>query len=185
MFNLSKDFNFCYSHRVYSQNVNEKYAESAECPCHRLHGHQGSVSIHMQTEELDHRGFVLDFKELGFVGKFLDARIDHRFVLSTMDPNFELITGKSLDELTLVDITVLDGVVAGKMINLDGLSAQDQMHLQSFFIVDFNPTSEELSKWIFNLVQDVIDKSPFECNVQKVVWSETPKTQATYLGDSE
>jgi len=182
MFKLSKSFDFCYGHRVFSQDVNGDYAENDECPCHRQHGHAGNVTVHMETEVLDHRGFVIDFKELGFVKMFFNNYIDHRFILSTQDPNFRIILGLGPDDdipPMTKDVLMLDEV-AGHMFDLTGYTEDYQTHLSSFIVVDFNPTSEELAKWIYKLVSNVISRSPFECKVEKVVWSETPKTQAVY-----
>lgn len=171
---LNKSFDFCYGHRVYSQDVVEKYSGSPECPCHRIHGHQGNVTIHMQTESLDSRGFVIDFKELNFVKKFIDTYVDHRFVISTLDPNFATIVGEELQQLQLENVYMLDDIIVGQRV------VNPNSHTESFLIVDFNPTSEELAKWIYDNVTKVIEQSPFECSVEKVVWSETPKTSATY-----
>jgi len=183
MYKLHKAFSFCYSHTVYTQNVVEKYAGNSECPCQRLHGHQGTVEVHMSAESLDSRGFVIDFKELAFMKNLLDGHVDHRHILSVNDPNFEIITGGwELDTLPLQKIELLDGVMMGYRIDIDSMDIPKGMrrHLSSFVIVEFNPTSEELARWIYEGVEKVIEKSPFECSVDKVTWSETPKTQATY-----
>jgi len=175
-YKLSKSFDFCYGHRVYSQDVVEKYSGSEECPCHRIHGHQGNVTVHMSTTELDSRGFVIDFKELNFVKKFIDTYMDHRFIISTQDPNFKSIVGDTFENLSVETVCTLDDVVIGQRVTKESSNS----HNESFLIVGFNPTSEELARWIYNIVKNVISKSPFSCKVDKVVWSETPKTQAVY-----
>jgi len=178
MFKISKSFDFCYGHRVYSQNVNTKYAIEDDNPCRRIHGHQGNVTIEMETNQLDGRGFVIDFKELTFVKKFINDNLDHRFILSYDDPNFaHLAVGHSPSDIAEIayPIELLDDVVMG-------YRATD-IEQDSFVFVDFNPTSENLAKWIYDGVKSVIGKSPFWCSVKSVTWSETPKTQAVYTGD--
>lgn len=185
MYEISKRFEFCYGHRVYSQNVVEKYALDSECPCQRIHGHQGAVTVGISAAKLDERGFVIDFKELSFVKQFIDNNIDHRFILSASDPNFGIITGGfDLSDLDLSPVYLLDNVLMGHRVNLERMgfiNENIQKHLSSFFIVDFNPTSEELSRWIYEGVGAVLLHSPFiQATMKEVVWSETPKTRAVY-----
>jgi len=172
MFTISKSFEFCYGHRVYSQDVVEKYAGSKECPCRRIHGHQGKCTITVETETLDDRGFVIDFKELSFIKSFFDDNIDHRFILSYDDPGIMNITNGGFVDGKDWKVELLDGVF---MCNRNANVVDD-----SFVFVSFNPTSENLAKWIYEGVRDVLKQSPFDCKVTKVEWSETPKTSAIY-----
>ena len=185
MYQISKSFNFCYGHRVYSQDPDERLSLSSECPCHRLHGHQGKVTVYLQAEELDHRDFVLDFKELAFVKRFIDENLDHRFILSTQDPFFSTLTGMSLTDFTFVrqpiflhpELQTHD--IMGWKFSLNEIETNPL--LESFFVVAFNPTSENLAQWIFKGVREVFKRATIHnCGVQKVVWSETPKTEAVY-----
>jgi len=175
MFQISKSFDFCYGHRVYSQNVNTKYAIEDDNPCRRIHGHQGNVTVEMESLEVDNRGFVIDFKELSFIKKFINDNLDHRFILSFDDPRFVSLTGGydigRVHQL-VSPIILLDDEVMGYRCK--------EIEQDSFVFVDFNPTSENLAKWIFESVKRVLDNSPFECQLKQVVWSETPKTQAVY-----
>ena len=180
MFNISKSFDFCYGHRVFSQNCNVKYALEDSNPCRKIHGHQGKITVFMNAEKLDERGFVIDFKELTFMKRFIDDNIDHRFIVSIMDPNFSKLVGSNFEDLKssgrLTPMYLLgDESLMGYMI-ADPVDADES----SFFIVDFNPTSEELARWIFQGVESLIKDAPFECVTEKVTWSETPKTQATF-----
>ena len=182
MYKISKTFDYCYGHRVFSQNVVRKYSLSPECPCQRIHGHQGNVTINMSTERLDARGFVIDFKELSFMKQFLNENIDHRFIVSKQDPEFERLVGISVNEIDqhTYPVYLLDQEEAmGLRIKMDTTKPLDT-HLDSFFIVDFNPTSEELAEWIYHGVRQLIKDSPFQCEVESVEWSETPKTSAVF-----
>jgi len=183
MFSISKSFDFAYGHRVYSQNVDPVYAGSSECPCRRLHGHQGKVTVHIEAKTLDDRGFVIDFKELSFVKRFLDENIDHRFIVSLQDPGFERLVGISPEEISSVlgPRFLLPSCSCGFMgdrIKQDPNHVDD--HTDSFFVVDFNPTSENLAKWIYDGLAEIIEDSGFVCHVKYVNWSETPKTGAVY-----
>lgn len=175
MNHISKSFDFCYGHRVYSQNCNIKYSIEDDNPCRRIHGHQGKVTINMSSESLDNRGFVIDFKELTFIKKFINDNLDHRFILSYSDPRFEQLTaGVSTEQVTFKSkpIILLDDVIMGWRCEL--------IENDSFVFVNFNPTSENLAKWIYEGVDKVLEKSPFKCDIDSVIWSETPKTQAIY-----
>ena len=181
MFKIKKSFDFCYGHRVFSQDVVEKYSLSTECPCHRIHGHQGQASVFVETEQLDSRGFVIDFKELNFMKKFIDNNIDHRFIISVQDPEFERLVGLSVEQAQEKSTPIY---LLGNEVEMgQRIIDESDRHLDSFFIVDFNPTSEELSKWLFSKVDLLIKESPFDCKVQKVIWSETPKTGAEYSNE--
>jgi len=188
MYQISKSFDFCYGHRVYSQNPDERLSLSPECPCHRLHGHQGKITIRLQARELDDRDFVLDFKELAFVKRFINENLDHRFILSTNDPFFEQLTGMSFIDFTYERQSIylhpeLETTrIVGWKFSRDSIESNPM--LESFFVVSFNPTSENLASWIFNGVQEALDKAHIlNCIVQEVVWSETPKTEARWIRD--
>jgi len=180
MFEISKSFDFCYGHRVFSQKCNAKYALSSDNPCRKIHGHQGKVDVFMNSDSLDDRGFVIDFKELTFMKHFIDSRLDHRFIVSVKDPKFAKLVGTDFDELKksnrVTEVFLLNQEVSMGYVITDPVDEDED----SFFIVNFNPTSEELAKWIFQGVQKLIDQSPFSCVVDRVRWSETPKTQATF-----
>jgi len=186
-YKISKSFDFCYGHRVYTQDVDPDYAGSLECPCQRIHGHQGKITVEMSIDKLDQRGFVVDFKELSFIKYFIDNNLDHRFIVSVQDPGFQKLVGidplytiKEDSEL-VIPIHLHSNELMGYRFDIDNPHIKmDMNHLNSFVIVDFNPTSEELAKWIYEGLEKVFDQSPFDCRVESVEWSETPKTKAVY-----
>jgi len=179
MYAISKKFDFCYGHRVYTQDCNVKYALEDSNPCKRIHGHQGTVSAIIESDQLDYRGFVIDFKELSFIKKFINDNLDHRFILSFEDPGFENLTQLPVNVIKseAYPVELLDNIIMGWR--------HTEVEQDSFVFVDFNPTSENLARWIFKGIEDVIAKSPFKCNVKEVCWSETPKTHAIYTGLQE
>jgi len=108
---------------------------------------------------------------------FIDDNIDHRFIISSQDPGFERLVGLTVDDFEKIStpIKILDEVEMGRRT----FDCSD-IHLDSFVMVDFNPTSENLAKWIYEGVEQVIYNSPFDCKMNYVDWSETPKTHARF-----
>jgi len=132
MFSITREFHFCYGHRLLGY----------EGKCAHLHGHNGRVEITLESETLDPRGMVLDFAELKhIVSDWLEENFDHKMVLANDDP------------LVLV------------------LAAMRE----PMFLMPCPPTAENLSKLIFDFVQN--NGYP----VRKVVFWETDKCSATYL----
>ncbi len=77
MFTVSRDFAFCYGHRLL--NYNGK--------CAHLHGHNGTVRIVLASEKINEQGMVLDFADLKrTIGAWIDENLDHRMILGANDP---------------------------------------------------------------------------------------------------
>lgn len=69
-YTISKDFEFSASHRLHLLPPEHK--------CSRQHGHNYVVRVEVSAERLDGNNMVIDFGDLGFVGRFLDEELDHR-----------------------------------------------------------------------------------------------------------
>jgi 6-pyruvoyltetrahydropterin/6-carboxytetrahydropterin synthase len=77
MFRVTKQIDFCYGHRLL--NYDGK--------CRHLHGHNGRVEVHIETEKLDGRGMVHDFGEMKeAIKNWIDETLDHRMLLHKDDP---------------------------------------------------------------------------------------------------
>lgn len=77
MYTISREFTFCYGHRLLDYNGK----------CAHLHGHNAKVLITLESEQLDSQGMVLDFSELKrTVGGWIEKNIDHKMVLRKDDP---------------------------------------------------------------------------------------------------
>ena len=77
MFRVSREIDFCYGHRLL--NYDGK--------CRYLHGHNGRAVITIESEQLDHRGMVLDFSDIRrVVSTWIDDHLDHRMILHREDP---------------------------------------------------------------------------------------------------
>jgi 6-pyruvoyltetrahydropterin/6-carboxytetrahydropterin synthase len=70
MFTIAKRFAFSASHII--EGLPEGH------PCGRMHGHNYSVEVILQGEELNAIGFVVDYNELATFKRFVDDELDHR-----------------------------------------------------------------------------------------------------------
>jgi len=165
-----------------------------------MHGHVGSVKVYLESDTLD-RGFVTDFKHIGWLKDFLNAYVDHKFIIDISDPAFKDIVGsvllpssktgnnpvihsRSSKRVSLSPIAPnlfkeeFGWYIAGAYNDLNGVEKE---LLEGFLFVDFVPTSENLARWIYKMV----DIKMKELNVvtSRIEWYETPKSKSTYFGD--
>lgn len=189
---IDKQFSFCYGHRVWTQELVAEFCEKGDtaCKCRHLHGHEGLVHVFLEGEALE-RGMVTDFKHLGWLKNFLDKVVDHRFIIDSHDPMFGLLVDNVYKDLSgkttpkFKDI-IVPGTkrVAGRELDLTDVAhlvdTPDYEVLEGYFIVDFTPTSENLSKWIFDCVQAKMYQ--LHIKVSQIDWYETPKSRSSYRG---
>ena len=77
MFRLSREFSFCYGHRLLHYSGK----------CAHPHGHNAVVRITLCSETLNAAGMVVDFGELKqTMGRWIEENLDHRMVLHRSDP---------------------------------------------------------------------------------------------------
>ena len=98
---------------------------------------------------------------------------------------YEQIIGK---DVPILPISIQKGVnsfeIAGWKIDekwYADMPGEKIEYYEGFFLVDFVPTSENLSHWIANLVD--IRMAPLNVRVHHVDWWETPKSRSTYYMD--
>ena len=175
---ISKSFDFCYGHRVWSQKLNSEYSIDARCVCRHLHGHQGKIIISLEGETLE-RGMVTDFKHLNWFKKFLDDVLDHKFIIDKNDPMFALIV-PHLDKEALP--WVRNEEMGYEIINplyYKTITEQSLIDIyEGFVVVDFVPTSENLSEWLFKIAQEKMGK--INIKVNSLQFYETPKSASMY-----
>lgn len=182
MWNISKQFDFCYGHRVWNQELNKKFSLDSLCKCRHLHGHQGKVIIYLQGEELQN-GMVTDFKHLNWFKKWLDESLDHKMILDINDPSisdlFPFIKS-FLNDLKnflkwkdLIDYKDILSVIK----NVDFEDSLKEIY-QGLVLVDFIPTSENFSKFFFKIVSQKMKE--INVKVSKVEFWETPKSCSTF-----
>ncbi len=134
MFRVSREFDFCYGHRLLDYPGK----------CRHLHGHNGRAIVTIEASGLDERGMVLDFVEIKrVVNQWIDDHLDHRMILRRDDP----------------------AVAALKQLG------------EPMFLMDANPTAENLAK----LISDVAADEGFPV-VEVRLW-ETPRCCATHYAD--
>ena len=125
-----------------------------ESKCANLHGHNYSVFITASAPELDSVGRVVDFSVLKeTIGAWIDSHFDHGFILHTDDAlAIELVSGFSTENLKK----------------------------QKLFLLPYNPTAENIARYICEVVApDLLEGYP-EITVTKVVVQETPNCAAEW-----
>lgn len=187
MWTIDKQFSFCYGHRVYVQKLNQDYCgDDNKAKCRHLHGHEGLVHVHLQGNELNSESMVTDFKHLGWLKNFIDNTLDHKFVIDINDPMFKMLVTDVYDTMSISNITynniVVPGTdhVVGKVVNLNGLNTNSPKYetLEGYLVVDFVPTSENLSKWMYDIVEAKMKL--INVDVSHIEWYETPKSRSIY-----
>lgn len=179
---ITKRFDFCYSHRVWAQKLDVGLSCGAKSKCRYLHGHNGEVEITLTGNNLNDQGMILDFVELNFFKKFLDETVDHKFIIHKDDPLFtRLIPECGYNE-------------PGFLFHREGFSTVDVKNLpqeikskpelvelyESYVIVDFIPTSESISQWFYEIISNTL--KDFKIKVKSVKFFETPKSNSNYIG---
>lgn len=112
--------------------------------CAFVHGYGRIVEIVFGAEELDARGWVVDFGDLRDVKKWLEEEWDHRVLLAYDDPLLEEF--KALDEKGGIDINILPP--------------------------EYGPGIEQSCKYVFDNVDEIINEKTHErCWVESVrIW---------------
>ena len=70
MYTISKEFHFSASHVLRNLPGNH--------PCSRMHGHNYIIVVFLQSSKLNQAGFVVDYRDLEPIKKFIDEQMDHR-----------------------------------------------------------------------------------------------------------
>lgn len=170
---ISKSFDFCYGHRVWSQELNAEFALDTCLKCRHLHGHQGKVVIYLKSEVLEN-SMVTDFKHLNWFKAFIDDVLDHKFIIDINDPLFETLLPHYANKKDLIKFEQ-----NYYRVDLNKI-AQEPNHIKEMYegyvIVDFVPTSEQLCAWFLILIQKKMDK--LGVKVSKVEFLETPKSKS-------
>ena len=171
MHTISKEFDFCYGHRVHNQKLNKEYSIDDQCVCRHFHGHQGKLIVELSAMDLNN-GMVTDFKHLNWFKKFIDENIDHKFIMDINDP--------IIPSLPFINISQYQHADEDYYIlpNRNPKTPAIKDVVEGLIFVDFVPTSENLSRWFFKIINNKMSK--IGVTVTKVVFKETPKTSAHY-----
>ena len=170
---IDKSFSFEMGHRVWAQKLDHLHLSiSGDCACKHLHGHSYEIKVFLGADELDQSAMVTDFKNINFMKVFVDDVLDHKFMIDVNDPLFCRITGATQEQHDSVKL-------AANFMNLGKwfASTDADPFFDSFVIVNFVPTSENICRYIKEYAESVIG------DVAKVIalelW-ETKKSHCRY-----
>lgn len=183
---ISKQFDFCYGHRVWRQLLDSELSCNSKCKCRHQHGHQGTIILHLEGSELDVRGMFIDFNELNWFKKWLDDTLDHKMILDINDPALKSFyplfnyldfpsRGETVDHLCQYHD---EGYFTVRMNHLEKSPLYEFEIYEGLVLVPFVPTSENLSKWLWEIVDNKIGHL---CKVSRIQFFETPKSQSNYI----
>ena len=161
---ISKEFHWEMGHRVWSQKLEHaNLSISTDCACKHLHGHSYVLKVFLSANELDQSAMVTDFKNLNFMKSFIDDNLDHKFMIDIDDPNIEIITGVSHDVIRSRVSHEENFLNLGKIWSAGSISSDElnnlefiQLHRDSFVLVNFVPTSENICRYLKNYAQERI-----------------------------
>ena len=175
---IDKSFDFCYGHRVWSQNLDIEYSLDGCLACRHLHGHQGKIKIFLSSNNLQD-GMVTDFKHLNWFKVWLDGVLDHKFIIDKNDPLlFDMMSHFSTSDGLIDESKMIFDSLGYWIPDLSYLPQNAPSALiekyEGMVVVDFVPTSENLTAWIFDIVQKRMSK--MDIVVESVEFWETPKS---------
>lgn len=171
MWSITKSFEFDYGHRVWTQNLKKDFSCDTELKCRFLHGHRGVIKITLSRDHLE-SGMVTDFKHLNWFKKFIDEVLDHKTIIDIHDPALNIL-------FPVIKNLGLVGKLEGYSIcpNLEDPLLNEIYG--GIVIVDFIPTSENLSAWLYSIVYRKMKQLVPGVEVE-VTFFETPSSCSHY-----
>lgn len=151
-------------------------------------GHSYKVKIGLKANSLKN-GMVTDFKHLNFVKSLIDNYLDHRFMLDKNDPLFDAIFPEFGEIQRFYNAAITDYHGFFKYVDTQNLDfGRDALeHIESFVLVDFVPTSENICKFLYDLISakmgDFLKENSIELSFVEL-W-ETPKSHCVYAPKSK
>ena len=193
---IDKQFDFCFGHRVWSQELNTKYSLDGCLACRHLHGHQGKVKLFLGANDLN-KGMVTDFKHTNIFKKWLDDVMDHKFVIDINDPLFNSLcsevvgSGSTTEAMSHTyynkdyDYSMFTEGYIDTVLTSSGSNHLNEAQKQAIrekyeglIIVDFIPTSERLCQWWYEVANKMLNGLGID--VVAVEYWETPKSHCRY-----
>ncbi|VAY87817.1 6-carboxytetrahydropterin synthase @ Queuosine biosynthesis QueD, PTPS-I [hydrothermal vent metagenome] len=176
---ISKQFDFCYGHRVWSQKLIKEYALDECLMCRHLHGHQGKILVHLQSDRLIN-AMVTDFKHLNWFKQFLDDTLDHKFIIDINDPLFNTLLPHYKNKINLIKMKENYYIVDLSILKDEPIYIYEMY--EGFVLVDFVPTSENLSAWLLGIVAKKMKQ--IDIKVSHLEYFETPKSKSVVFSDA-
>lgn len=189
MFEIDKQFDFCYGHRVHNQELDKDLSVDGLCKCRHLHGHNGCLKIGLRAESLE-RGMVTDFKNLECIKVLVDDILDHKFIVDIKDPLFDELFNDSAGDVVWDDYGL--GAIPQEFIDNICLELEHEDFCEAFVqatrdklqgvvVVDFVPTSENLCKIFAEVAQKRLQRIFGDrVKISYVDFWETPKSHCRY-----
>ncbi len=189
-FQISKIFTADIGHRVWTQELDKNLSCGAENKCRFIHGHSIEVTVGLKSEYLKNN-MVLDFNNLSFVKQFIDDFLDHKFLIDINDPLLDYWLPFHRDAVySELFVSYKDGF---SVINFESdifrLSATQSLQLdstleflKSLVFLPFVPTSENLSKWLFEIIR--VKLGEYGDFLDYVKFKETNKTGCIFSNES-
>lgn len=138
---------------------------------------------------------VTDFKHLNFVKNIIDDYLDHKFMLDKSDPLFDTIFPeyKDIAETPECAYTIKNFEGFFEYVDVPHLGEifhyepEELEHIESFVLVDFVPTSENICKFLFELIEFKMGEFLAEqgAKLEFVELWETPKSHCVYRGSND
>lgn len=191
MWEITKHFDFCYGHRVHTQELDAALSCYSSCKCRHLHGHQGKLKVTLAGKTLTN-GMVTDFHHLNWLKVFIDDYFDHKMIMDINDPYLPNMVapltfydGEYYLHVPCADMNVSQlslAIIDDDVLEEVALTSAEREVLEGLVVVDFVPTSENLAKFIFDWVTFRMLEHCREEKiiVKSVVFEETPKSSSTY-----
>jgi 6-pyruvoyltetrahydropterin/6-carboxytetrahydropterin synthase len=176
---------FDYGHNVWAQELDPELSCNSTCKCKWRHGHRGKVVAHLAADDLERASssMVIDFNDMKIMTRFIDSTLDHKYLVDVEDPaNFDTFSHFFVDGVFRDDVLVKkeEGHYIIDPKQYDHLPEILRIKYESYVLLDFCPTSENLSKWMFEVMS--LKMASTGVRVHKIEWYETPKSRATYYG---
>jgi 6-pyruvoyltetrahydropterin/6-carboxytetrahydropterin synthase len=177
MWEISKEFNISYGHRVWSQQLNEKFSLDTCSACRFLHGHNARIIVTMSSELLK-SGMVTDFKHLNWFKQWLDDVLDHKFIMDLHDPliNHEIYSHFNIPPKF---ISKFDNYFILDPEEYKDFPTYVKEKFEGMIFVSFVPTSENLSEWLFNIVSERMQE--INVKITKIEFFETLKSKSIFI----
>ena len=195
MWSISKKFDFCYGHRVWTQTLDPDLSCHVPCACRHLHGHQGQIEVELYSKTLQSH-MVTDFHHLNWFKKFVDTYFDHKMILDRRDPALRKMLG-SYDWDHRTDIEQFWIPIAEGSNNVFWIPNTTNIDVDTYVldilaglvVVPFVPTSESLAHFFWKVVDHKMVIHSLDpdkrVRVGSVFFRETPKSQSVYSAPHE
>ena len=180
MWRISKSFNFEYGHRVWTQELDNELSCSDICKCQMPHGHSGKLVVCLESDKLNEQGMVTDFHNLNWLKKLIDNHLDHRTLLDINDPGlnafFPITDNMEIEEILTDEIKYKKYKIDDSLV----ISNVYKIIYDGYVLVDFVPTSENICKWLYDIIQNKLKDTGIK--VYSIKFYETVKSSSEYIG---